>query len=338
MAHLFGDGFDYYSSAQLPRKYPITSDGGRFAMVAGRFGGQALQYTQNGDSAGYVRRSVTPADGQTLYWGGAVNLPIAGQAPVIVAFMHGTSVQAYAIIAADTRVAVYRGGGTLLLTGHRQLGANRWVYVEVKVKVATAGGTVDIRVAGNADASATGLNTAGDGTSAVDGIGMGANNIQGGQIIVDDVYVNDAAAEGDQHVFTLDPNGAGADTHWTIGGTAPAATNWGGVHETPEDDDVTYNSDATAGDIDTYTLSDITSTAGSVLYVAVNIVSRKDDAGARNLAAVVRPSTTDQVGATFGILDTYADQQTIWETNPDNSAPWTLADVNGSQAGIKLVS
>ena len=152
------------------------------------------------------------------------------------------------------------------------------------------------------------------------------------------MYVNDAVFEGDQHVFCLNPTGAGTHTDMAIGGTAPAATNWDSVQETPEDDDVTYVDSGTAGDVDTYACSDITSLAGSVLYVAVNLVSRKDDAGARTLAAIVRPSGTDYQGADIGVLDTYADAQTIYEVNPDSAAAWTLTEVNGGEYGQKLVA
>lgn len=340
MAHLFGDSFDYYNSAQIVRKYPINQRPDFFTVFApGRFGGQAVEYNQQNDSSGLLIRAVAPADGKSLYWGAAIQQVDTGRTPLLVAFVHGVTVQAYALLGNDTKVRVYRGNGTLLATGTHPIGSNQWAYIEVYCKVDPAAGAIEVKIAGAVDIPLTGgLNTSNDGAAAADGFLLGAGGVSGGRIVWDDLYVNDAQFEGDQHVFCLNPNGAGFDTHWAIGGSAPAATNWDSVQETPEDDDVTYVSSATAGDIDTYALTDITSLAGSVLYVAVNVVSRKDDAGARTIAAVVRPSIVDQLGAAFGVLDQYADAQTVFELNPDNAAPWTLADVNGAQAGVKLVS
>jgi hypothetical protein len=56
------------------------------------------------------------------------------------------------------------------------------------------------------------------------------------------------------------------------------------------------------------------------------------------VALVTRPGSTDRVGATQSVLDTYSMLPQVWDTNPDTAAAWTVAEVNASQFGERLIA
>jgi hypothetical protein len=77
---------------------------------------------------------------------------------------------------------------------------------------------------------------------------------------------------------------------------------------------------------------------GTVKAVQATALARKDDAGSRSIALVARPGSTDRVGSTQAVSDGYAGYAQVWDTNPDTSAGWTVADLNSSQFGQRLIA
>jgi hypothetical protein len=64
--------------------------------------------------------------------------------------------------------------------------------------------------------------------------------------------------------------------------------------------------------------------------------AQKSDAGARTLAAVIRESGTDHVGAAVQLSTSPAYYQEIHETDPVTSAAWTLTGLNAAQVGAQV--
>jgi hypothetical protein len=121
-------------------------------------------------------------------------------------------------------------------------------------------------------------------------------------------------------------------------GSNPGAANWMAVSEIPPDDNSSYVTDATPGDIDRYTFPSI---AGStVKAVAVNIRTQKDDAGTRTIRAVTKSAgTTADSGTDFALsLSSYADFQGVFETDPNTGVAWTTAGVNAAEFGMKTTA
>jgi hypothetical protein len=132
---------------------------------------------------------------------------------------------------------------------------------------------------------------------------------------------------------------SGGATFVVLGsGANPGAANWMAVSEIPPDDNSSYVTDATPGDIDRYTFPSI---AGStVKAVAVNIRGEKDDAGTRTIRAAVKSaSTTADSGTDLALsLSSYADFQGVFETDPNTGVPWTVAGVNAAEFGLKTIA
>ncbi|MDO8562376.1 MAG: hypothetical protein Q7S25_00875, partial [Candidatus Limnocylindria bacterium] len=246
---------------------------------------------------------------------------------------------------ASTRLQVFRSG-TLLATSAGTYPANVYNFIEFKVTINSVTGSYEVRVNGAVDAnlSASGVNTRGVGTNnstnmlRVGGV-AGANTLGA---YIDDLYICDLSGAanndylGDVRVQALLPNAAGAHSQWTPSGGAVA--NYTMVDEATPNDDTDYNSDATVGDIDTYAFSDLTPTTGTVKAVQTVIDARKDDAGTRTIAPVVREGGVDYVGPNHNVGTTYAFQMDIYETDPATAAAWTVAAVNGDEFGVKVIA
>ena len=90
-------------------------------------------------------------------------------------------------------------------------------------------------------------------------------------------------------------------------------------------DAILFGTDGTVGDRDSYAYSDIVLSGGSILGVMTWTRARKDDAGARSIAAVARRGSTDAVGATQSVGNSYLYFGDLFETDPDPTPEnWTI--------------
>lgn len=115
------------------------------------------------------------------------------------------------------------------------------------------------------------------------------------------------------------------------------------IADSPHDWDTTYNEANVAADKDRFSTTKevpYTSINGDVYAVKVQAVLKDTlDLGTRTARAVVFENLTEAQGPTV-TLDV-SGFQTVWgvfENNPDTSALWTKAEVNGCEAGYEIVS
>ena len=214
--------------------------------------------------------------------------------------------------------------------------ANRWHYIEVQVKLSDTVGFAKVNVDGVLviDSPAT-LDTRNAGTAPVlDSLqfGMGIS----GTTTFDDLYVMAGSGDsflGDCVVTTLLPNGNGSSSDF-VGSDSDSTDNYLLIDETPPSA-VDYVSSATIGDQDLYTLSDLPSTAGTIIAVAPTLYAAKDEVGPRQVKPLVR-STTTAAGAALSLDFAYGQRQSIFPINHDTGLPWTLAEVNAMEAGVEV--
>ena len=72
--------------------------------------------------------------------------------------------------------------------------------------------------------------------------------------------------------------------------------------------------------------------------MVVQTRSRKDDAAARQVAAVIRSGGSNSVAPTVTLASTYASRADVWELDPATTAAWTATGINAIEAGIKTVA
>lgn len=244
-----------------------------------------------------------------------------------------------AIRNSDKKLIVMNSGGTTIAAGTTTITTGVWNYVELKIVVNGASGSCEVHLNGVTEIAST---TGNFGSTAIGIIRLNASSGTGLSYDFDDVYACDTTGSarntflGDVRVKTIYPDGDGAHTQWT---PSSGTNHFDRVNEhtgTYPDGDTTYVSDATPGDIDTYTMGDIDG-AATVHGVQVNSYARKDDAATRQIAPVIRKSGTDYVGNTFTLTSSYAFQSQLYDQDP-SGVDWTATTVNGMEVGVKEIA
>lgn len=352
------DGFDNVSdSTKMAAKGWVvtitpTNAGasGTVTMATGRLGtGNCLVIvtpslgTVNGQT--YVQRSL-PAAYTGFVCGFAFKV---GTTPAanseILTFLAGATQTVRVFLQTTNKLAVANSGGTIVATSATAFTTGSWYYVELKLVINGASGSVTIDVNGGADVTAT---TGNFGSTGVDSLRVGwsdwvATPGNSKSFSVDDLYLLDTSASpnntflGDVAVETIYPSAAGAHTQWT----PDSGSNYARVNEhsgTYPDDNTSFVSTQTAGNRDSYTMDDLAILSGTVYGVQTNVYARKDNSGARTLCAVTRPVATDHDGTTQTLGTSYQFFTEIAETNPDTASAWLVSDINAAEVGVKLVA
>lgn len=336
----FMDGFDYYASNQIPSVWTTGAYAGNgYSIQTGRNGvGKCLQCASYMAQVGVLNKGL-PSNIQTFCWGfGFLVSSIASDTRLPKFLLYdGTTVQLSFIMNLDRTISIYRGDKTTLLgTSPVFCALSEWATLEFDVYIHDTAGYVNIHKNGNSTPfySVTNADTKAGTNAYVNKIGVvPLGTYTGTTFKVDDMYVADSRL-GNVKVETLFPSGAGATTQWT----PLSGANYENVDENPSDGDTSYVSTATTGQIDTYAFGDLASTTGVIAAVKVNVVAKIDVAGACEIAPVLRPASTDRLGNAITPSTNYAWYNQIFNINPEDSQAWEIADVNGSEFGIKRTS
>lgn len=241
-------------------------------------------------------------------------------------------------------ITAYRGDVATLLgtsSGTNILRSGYWSYVEVKATIDDSTGAVEVKVDGTSVLNLTSQDTRNGGNANVSQIRIGSHTGTGSYSYADDVYVCDTTGSapyndylGDVRVVMMVPDGAGDSTQWT----PSAGANYAAVDETPgHDGDTSYVSSSTAGQDDLYTVGATPSGSSQVWAARVTATARKEGAGARDIALLVKAGTTTDASGALTIPDTtYREFSYTLLQNPDTSADWTIADLDAAQIGIRI--
>lgn len=214
---------------------------------------------------------------------------------------------------------------------------SNWYYIELRAKANGASGIAELRVNGITDFGATTVNIGSTAMANIilDNAGGASGNLW------DDLYIVDTAGAsprnaflGDCRVYTKAASGTGANTAWT----ASAGTAWQTIDEQAANGDTDYIYSATPGDKSTFTFGALPANVGTVFGVQVAHEVRKDDAGARTVATVIRQSGTDYIGATSAAIGTtYLTHSDIYNQDPTGT-DWTVSTVDADEFGVKEVA
>lgn len=337
---LFVDSFDHYATADIVKKWTALTG----TVTIGAFGRNGTNGIRCGGGA--VSKTL-PATKVTLISGMAIKLPAGypSDAPLIE-FRDGATSQIGVYFNSSYQMKIKRNGagGTTLATGTTVLSAGVYYYIELKAKIDNTTGTTEVHINGAAEAALTltGQDTQQSANAYADNVSFGNTGFGGGlNNDQDDFYINDDAGSanndflGDIRVQYIAPDGAGGVTQWT----PSAGSNYQNVDETAPDDDTTYNSDATIGDRDTYTLGALSPSTATIKGIQMITYARKDDAGTRTICPVIRISSTNYDQSNLPNLTTsYQYLPLVVEVSPATSVAFTLSEVNGMEAGVKTVA
>jgi hypothetical protein len=329
---------DHYSSAQINRKWTNTVSGAVLAAV-GRRGTNALQLS-NGIS---YSKTLDNQPTWTIGFSYKMTSGLPFGSCVLVALIDVATTQVDLRMDATGHLFVTRNGTTLGVASINALSVGIENYIEFKSTIDPAAGTYEVRVNGSSTGwvpPAAGANTRATANSFAAIIQFGVAAINGANPL-DDIYVCDGTGGAPTNTFLGDvradavlPSGAGANT----GMTPSAGSNFQNVDDNPANDDTDFNSSTVVGTKDTYAMTDIIHNPVAIFGVQVNMVARKDDAGARSIAAVTRSGGVDTDGATQVLTTSYINYREILALDPNTGLAWTKAGVNAAEFGAKVAA
>lgn len=346
MTVVMTEGWDMYNGVGqftgASSRYTGTTSTGGISLVAGRFGAQALRC--NGTVSGQLIGRL-PSAYSSFTWGGAfryitLNSAFDGTYWPFVLFSGSSGTVNQLAFKANRfgQIEFWRGGTTLL--GSTPIGSiifNVWQFLEIEIVISDTVGRITCKIDSTTQLNLTSIDTRNGTPTTVDTIayGMAAGDNRLGGFDVDDVYILDAATSiGERKIETLRPNADTATKQWTPNsGTA----DFSQVNETLVDGDTTYIQTSTSGDRDLYTIGSLSSTPITIDCISLISFAEKTDVGSRAIYNSCQSSGTDDDGSSFNLLGSYAYNSRVLLLDPNGSAAWTAARVNGLLVGPKVV-
>lgn len=341
------ESFDYYASTSatigLLSKWSNQSGGGGPAIIAGRFGGQALRMTDGTGATSNIRRVYsTPHSDFSIGFAFRFNSgPTAfGNGPILrleSAAVSQMSVYLDGNGGSGTIVRVYRGLGTtqLIASPAGQFTQSAWGFLQVFGKIDQTVGWVELWINGIFIARFDGDTAALAGTT-MDGIILACvdHSGSGNAMDFDDLYVADDFVNYGQCRFEC-PRPV-ADTAQKQFVPSTVGTNFDDV------DDVTfvitdYVDGTNVNDHDLYELGDLSTNPLVIHAVKPITCMAKTDAGNRQGATVLDSAGTQSTGAGLVLSnDPFIYEGPALLLNPNGSVAWTKATVDALKLGPKV--
>lgn len=352
MAIIMFEGFDHWIAAGGFTIYTnstnsILGTAGGFSwgpnnvsILAGTLGGKKLSY------GGGVTSTADFTSISSFVMGFRYTNAGPNASQPVMTFLDNTNTTNFTIGLSTTgKLVVYRGStaGTLLGTGTTSLVANAEYMLEFKFTNISNAADVEVRLSGVTEITLTGVDVTNTAVNSVSRLSMGSNNFT-----VDDMYMFDLTGSAPYNDFL--GNASGSFQPWRVETLFPssnnsvqftpnASTNVSRVQETATDSDTTYNSDSTAGHIDTFNHGSLGSTPSTVFAVKTNVVARKEDITNRTLRTKMISGGTTSNGTTYNLSTVYQTYEDIYLVNPDTGTPaWNSTSVNATKIGYELVA
>lgn len=338
MALLWVEGFENYNTSNVNINEYIdikyVQRARNISLVSGRLGG----FAASGDN---VSTSIlTPVLGLKNTWIiGMAYFETSLASSSLILFRRNSVLQGeLSSIGTSGQLNLTSGSVNTNFNGKNSfIRPNKWNYLEMKISFVSSG-SYEIRLNGKTIASASGVDLRSSGSD-------GANQILftlGRQGYLDDIYICDNSGSvnndflGDTQVVGLLPNGDGFYSSWT---QDSGPNHYSRVNELPITiDDTSYVESSTAGNIDTYTYTNISGTNFTdIAGLQINTVGRKTDLGMKTMSVVARSSGTDIIGDSVVLGDSYENHEQIFETDVTGSN-WTITSVNASEFGMEVIS
>ncbi len=261
----------------------------------------------------------------------------------LLEFKNSTTVHLYVRrnTGAAGTLSVYRGDDTLIATSTDTVDYNIVAHLQFKATIDNSVGSFELRVNGINILSRTGIDTQNGGSAVVDNITFGS--LTGSYAVqCDDVVICDTTGSynnsfpGNQKIVCLSASAVGTSSMFTRSGGS-AAGNYTAINESNYDDDTSYVYSPNVSDTDLYNFQNINDSTITVKAITAYIRARKDDSLTRNIAPVIRSNSSNVPGSDLTLTTSY---QNFWgllyETNPTTGLPWTVAEINAMELGVRV--
>lgn len=335
MALLWFDGFDHYTTADAPGKYPFFATFNTIVAGQGRRGGGCFRVP---NTTFRTRKYFTPADATCIF---GVAVRVDNNATVAMQIGDATVTHVEIRINPDGSVGGYLGGSTLIgstsATGVFNFLAG-FHYLEGKITISDTVGVLQLKMNGTTVLNLTNVDTRNGGTAGWTWLGLFAQTGTNCTVDSDDLYILDGSGSenntflGDQRVDVQYATANGTTTN----STPSTGTNRGlTIDETAPNGDTDYNTLVATGDKDTLIVQDLVNTGAALNGVQISLYARKTDAGLGVLCPVVRHVSTDYDGAGVGLNTSYV-YLNVQTMNRDAAGNvWSEATFNAMEVGYK---
>lgn len=330
MSRIFMDGFESGNFGLWSSIHPN-------ATINNSLSGRTGNYCLNFSNASHYITKILPSDDE-YYFSMKLNFTDMSSLKGIINLYEGAILHLQIYASQLGVINIKKAGSVLANSSVGVFTSVTWYLIEFYVKIADTEGRCVVKVNGITYIDFTG-DTRNAGTSGV------INSIKIGYDItdeavysyyyLDDVIIDDANWIGSSSIQGLAVTGAGTTTQFD----PSTGSNYACVDEIPPSD-ADYISTNVANEIDTYACGNLTGTINSVKAVQVQARCMQEGSPAvPKIQLVTRPTSTDRVSASKSV-QTFAPgvASNIWELNPDDSAAWEAADVNGMEIGVKAVA
>ena len=337
MAHqLLFDGFEdcaTYADLNLYGYYTADSWGDQLVSIlptGGRRGGACVKIA-TAYSGGLIFS--LPAASHVVV-GMAVKMDQTGfyTGPMVIELAGGGQTHAQLVLQEGTALGL-NVGGAYAGSSVELMPDAAWLYVELGVAVANAGGVYEVRGNGSSQGYLAGTGDTQNGAApTIDQIkimGLGGGGVQH-QIYVDDLYVtygDTLVWLGDSRVDRLLLTADDATMDWT-----PSAGNaWERLNA--GDGYIAASVDAATA---LFAAAPLAHAPETIHGVGARSVLVKDSAGSRAVASVLKRDAAEAESSPLTLAETPAALTQILQTDPATNAAWTLSAVNALRAGVRV--
>jgi hypothetical protein len=310
----------------------------------GRRSTQCLRITDSNATGGYgnVRRTL---DAQAT-WGVGFAYRISSVAAAqrdLFAVRDGGSLQVDFVLNTDGTITATRNG-TALGTTTLAISSAAYYFLEFKVTIHASAGAVKVRINNAVALNLTGINTKATANATANELVFGyvrLANAVGAVQDLDDLHIYDGQAGaitdciGDCRIDALHPV---ADV---VSDFTPSAgvTNYPNVDDSTPDGDSTYNESTTVSNVDRFTFETLPALTSPTIYaVKVSLYARNPEPGVRTITAQAESNASTADGTSHSLGGTYLSYYDLFEEDPDTSAAWDQAGINGGSFGYKVSS
>jgi len=334
MALLFLEGFDIYADGDdVAKKWASASLS--TLTSSGRFGTKAASASV---ISHILQKNLNLGNKTTLIIGfafylGAGTPSYSSTYPFIKIMDESDAIQVRVHMNSSFGFVVYNGAGTLLGSSASSVYQNsRWHYFEVKTVIHDTTGSVEIRLDEATILNLTSKDTK-YGSAYADRFKLyGINGIA--YNIWDDFYVDDTNFQGNVHVKTFRPDSDGNSSDFT---RSTGSNDYECVDEEGSNEDTDYIYSDTLNHKSIFGIT--TGALGTVSGVQVNCDCRIDQAGTRKITPICRSNSVDYDGIESPALAAnYKYETSIWETDPDDSNPWTQTKLEAAEFGLEITT
>ena len=337
MTLLLVEGFDHYNSDFYLEAKGWTQSSVYYTS-SGRISGKCVYFPYSSPSP-YVAYDWGGTN-STIYFGIAIKKAEGGvptylaSIPLISFRDEANTNQIKIHVNSSNGLSVYKGDNTLIEENTSALfGVGAWNYLTGKITISATVGEVTLEFNGDQIINATSEDTK-NGTDYVTKINLMAI-FNGLDTYFDDLYIDNSQSHGNCHVNHFAPDSDSA-TH-TDFERSSGSNDYEMVEDDVPDGDSTYIKSSTVGHISTFGIT--TGSLETVKGIQVNNLVKVAGAGNRKIKTIVRSNSTDyQSAESAGLPSTYKYEKAIWETDPDDSNPWTQTKLEAAEFGLEITT